>query len=194
VARGASAFDRLQTLAALPILGHLARAAARAGVPLRVTSNDIVAAHLADVMLADAHRRTETEERRQHSSVQFIGEGRPAAAYVALTDSETPAASGVHGALGEEALMLLHGAGEGAAWTSFGTANASQAAAILLTGEGALIGPELYQAPSDVRSAGHERTGVLAANRLVLVAVAVIALGSLLGIAGVEMAGPLAGR
>lgn len=195
VARGASAFDRIQTLAALPILGYVARAAARAGVPLRVTANDIVAAHLAGVALVDAHRRTETEERQERSTAEYIGEGRAAAAYTALADAGLPAAAFVDGGLGEEALLVLHGAGEGAAWTSFGTASASQAAAILLTGDGALIGPELYQAPSDLRSAGHERTGVLAANRLILVAVAVIALGSLLAVgAGVELAGPLAGR
>lgn len=195
VARGASAFDRIQTLAAIPILGHVARAAARAGVPLRVTANDIVAAHLADVTLVDAHRRTETEERAERSSAEFVGEGRAAAAYAALADAGSPAAAFVDGGLGEEALLLLQGAGDGASWTSFGTASASQAAAVLLTGDGTLIGPELYQAPSDLRSAGHERTGVFAANRLILAAVAVIALGSLVAIAaGVDLAGPLTGR
>jgi hypothetical protein len=195
VARGASALDRIQTLAAMPILGYAARAAARAGVPLQVTANDIVAIHLAEIALADAHRLTETEERLERASAEFVGEGRAASAFTALADAGSPAAAFVDGGLGEEALLVLHGSSDGAAWTSFGTAAAPQAPAIMLTGEGTLIGPELFQAPSDLRSVGHERTGVLAANRLILAAVAIIVLGSLLAIAtGVELAGPLAGR
>jgi hypothetical protein len=195
VARGASAFDRMQTLATLPILAHVARAAARAGVSLRVTANDIVAVHLAEGALADAHRRTETQERAQRSTGEYVGEGRAAAAVAALADPGLPAAAFVDGGLGEEALLLLQGAGRDAAWTSFGTAVPSQGGSILLTGEGALIGPELYQAPSDLHSTGHDRTAVLAANRLILVTLAVIALGSLVAIAtGVDLAVPLAGR
>jgi hypothetical protein len=58
-----------------------------------------------------------------------------------------------------------------------------------------LVGPELYQAPSDLRSAGHERTGVLATNRLIVAALVTMLLGSLLAVgAGVDLAGPLAGR
>jgi hypothetical protein len=76
-----------------------------------------------------------------------------------------------------------------------GTASASQAGSLLLTGQGTLVGPELYQAPSDLRSVGHERTGVLAANRLLLLALAVLLLGSGLAVvAGVDLAAPLAGR
>ncbi|MEP6469324.1 MAG: DUF6754 domain-containing protein [Chloroflexota bacterium] len=195
VARGASAFDRMQTLAALPILGHVARAAARAGVPLQVTAGDAVAVHLAEVMLADAHRRTETEERQQRSGAEYVGEGRAVSAATALAEAGTPAAAFVDGGLSEEAMLLLGGAGDGAAWTSFGTAAAVQAGSVLLTGEGVLIGPELYQAPSDLRAAGHERTGVLAANRLIAAAVVVITIGSLLALAGgVDLARPLAGR
>jgi uncharacterized protein DUF6754 len=195
VARNASAADRIQTLAAMPILGHVARAAARAGVPLRVTANDVVAVHLAEVALVDAHRQTETDERLQRSATEFIGEGRAVAAATALADSESPAAAFVDGGLAEDALILLQGVADGAAWSSFGTAASSQAGSILLTGEGTLIGPELFQAPSDLRSSGHERTGVLAANRLLLFAVAIIAFGSLLAlVTGIELAGPLAGR
>lgn len=195
VARPASAFDRIQTLAALPILGHVARAAARAGVPLRVTASDAVAVHLAEAALEDAHRRTDTEERQERSRAEFVGEGRAAAAATSLAEAGAPAAAFVDGSLSEESLLLLQGAGDGAAWTSFGTATAGQAASILLTGEGALVGPELYQAPSDLRSAGHERTGVLATNRLIAAALATMVLGSLLAIAaGVDLAGPLAGR
>jgi hypothetical protein len=195
VARSASAFDRLQTLAALPILGHVARAAARAGVPLRVTANDVVAVHLAVVALADAHRRTETQEREERSGAEYVGEGRAASAAAALADAGAPAAAFADGALSEESLLLLEGARDGAAWTSFGTAAASQAGSILLASEGALIGPELYQAPSDLRAAGHDRTGALAANRLIGTAVVVIAVGSLAALAaGVDLAGPLVGR
>jgi hypothetical protein len=101
----------------------------------------------------------------------------------------------VNGGLSEESLILLEASARGGAWTSFGTAVPSQAASVLLTGDGALIGPELYQAPSDLRSAGHDRTAVLAANRLIAAAVAAIAIASLVAIVtGVELAGPLAGR
>jgi hypothetical protein len=195
VARGASAFDRIQTLAALSILGHVARAAARAGVPLRVTANDVVSVHLAEVALADAHRRTATEERQERSGAEYVGEGRAVSAASALADASTPAAAFASGGLSEESLLLLDGAGNAAAWTSFGTATAAQAGSVLLSSDGALIGPELYQAPSDLHAAGHARTGVLAANRLITAAVVVVTLGSMVALAGgVDLAGPLAGR
>jgi hypothetical protein len=195
VARGASAFDRIQTLAALPILGHVARAAARAGVPLRVTANDVVAVHLAEIAVVDAHRRTQTEERQERARADYVGEGRAVTAATALAEAGTPATAFVDGGLSEESLLLLDGAGDGAAWTSFGTAAAAQAGSVLLTGEGTLIGPELYQAPSDLRADGHGRTGVLAANRLITATVMVIVAGSLVALAaGVDLAAPLAGR
>jgi hypothetical protein len=57
------------------------------------------------------------------------------------------------------------------------------------------VGPELYQAPSDLRAAGHARVGVLAANRLLFAAVAVIVVGSLVTlVGGVDLAAALAGR
>ena len=97
--------------------------------------------------------------------------------------------------MAEEALLLLNGAQEGAAWTSFGTAAPSQAGSVLLEGDGSLIGPELYQAPSDVSAGGHERIAVLAANRIIVAAVATIVLGSLLAVAGgMDLAGVMAGR
>jgi hypothetical protein len=195
VARAASALDRLQTLAAIPVLSHAARAAARAGVPLRVTVNDPVAGHLADVALDAAHRSTETQERQERSTTEYIGEGRGVAAAIALAEAGAPAAAFVDGGLAEEAMLLLNGAQDGAAWTSFGTATASQAGSVLLEGDGTLIGPELYQAPSDLRAAGLERTGVLAANRIIVAAVVVIVLGSLLTVAGgTDLAAVLAGR
>ena len=117
------------------------------------------------------------------------------AAAIALAEAGAPAAAFVDGGLAEEALLLLNGAQEGAAWTSFGTAAASQAGSVMLEGDGNLIGPELYQAPSDLRAAGHERTGVLAANRIIVAALVTIVLGSLLAVAGgVDLAGVLAGR
>jgi hypothetical protein len=194
VARAASALGRLQTLAALPVLSLVARSAARSGVPLRVTANDPVAVELAEQVLADAHRRTDTLERRDRSKAEYVGEGRAAAAAAAVAQGGAPAATFVVGSLEEEALILLHGASRGAAWTSFGTAEASQASSVLLTGEGTMIGPEPFQASSDLRGRS-DRTGVLAANRIVLAAVAVIVVGSLAAwIAGADVAALLAGR
>ena len=195
VARAASAFDRLQTLAAIPVLAHVARASARAGVPLRVSANDPVAIQLAQGALDAAHRTTETEERQERSTSEYLGEGRGVAAAVALAEADTPAAAFVDGGLAEEALLLLDGAQAGAAWTSFGTATPSQAGSVLLEGDGNLVGPELYQAPSDLRAAGPERIAVLAANRVIVAALVTIVLGSLLAVAGgADLAGVLAGR
>ena len=195
VARATSAFDRMQTLAALPMLGHIARAAASAGVPLRVTANDPVAVHLAEVVLADAHRFTETPERAERSQAQFLGEGRPTVAGMALAEPVTPEAAFVGGGIAEESLLLFEGTLAGASWTSVGTAAASQAGSVLLMGEGTLIGPELYQASSDLRVTGHDRTGVLASNRLILAVTAVLVIASAIALAaGVDLAGTLAGR
>jgi alpha-D-ribose 1-methylphosphonate 5-triphosphate synthase subunit PhnG len=195
VARATSALDRLQTLAALPILGHAARAAARSGIALRVVTNDAVARHLAQGVLADAHRRTETPERAARTTVEFSGEGRPAAAAAAMADPERPAAAFVAGGLAEDALLLMSGTTAGADWTSVGTATAAQATSVMLVGGGTLIGPELYQAPSDLGTAGRGRTGVLAANRLIVAALGVLALGSLLSlVGGVDLAAFLAGH
>jgi hypothetical protein len=193
VARGAAALDRLQTLAALPILALVARSAARSGVPLRVTANDPVAAHLADLVLAEAHRLTDTLERRDRSTAEYLGEGRATAAAAAMSRGGSPAAHFVAGSLEEEGLLLVHGAARGAAWTSFGTADPSQATSVLLSGEGTMIGPELYQAASDLRGRS-DRTGVLAANRVILVAVAVIVVGSLAAwLGGLDVAAALVG-
>jgi len=195
VARATSAFDRMQTLAALPILGHVARAAARAGVPLRVTANDPVAVHLAEAVLADAHRSTETPERAERSGAHYLGEGRPVVAGMALAQPVGAEAAFVVGGLAEESLLVLQATVPGASWTSAGTAAASQAGSVLLTAEGTLIGPELYQAPSDLRAIGHDRTGVLASNRLILAVIAVLVIGSATALAaGIDLAGALAGR
>lgn len=193
VARATSALDRLQTLAALPILGIVARAAARSGVPLRVTTNDPLAAGMADLVLDDAHRRTDTTERRDRSTTEYLGEGRAMAAAAAMDRSGAPAAAFVAGSLSEEGLLLLDAASRRAASTSFGSADASQATSILLTGEGTMVGPELFQAASDLRGRS-DRTGVTAANRIVLAAVAVIVVGSLAAwLAGIDVAAALVG-
>ena len=204
VARSVTAVQRLQTLAALPLLGHVARAAARAGVPLEVTTNDPVAAHLADATLAAAHDRTGTPERLGGSRVTYLGEGRATAAARALaahgdgdqleSAATDHAMSLVLGGVAEEGLLLMMGAAGGEAATTFGTAAASEATSVLLTGEGTLVGPELFVAGSDLRPGG-ERAGVLAANRLVWLAAGLLVVGSLLQLLGVvDIAGFLVGR
>jgi len=193
VARATSALDRLQTLAALPILGIVARSAARSGVPLRVTTNDPVAQHMADLVLDEAHHRTETLERRDRSRAEYLGEGRATAASAAMLPAGSPAATFVAGGLAEEGLLMLDASARRAASTSFGTADASQATSVLLTGEGTMVGPELFQAASDLRGRS-DRTGVTAANRIVLAAVATITIGSLAAwLAGIDVAAALVG-
>jgi hypothetical protein len=204
VARSVAAVKRLQTLAALPLLGHVARSAARAGVPLEVTTNDPVAAHLALVALAAAHERTATPERQGRSGVTYVGEGRATEAARALAAHgagdrlEAPAAdhamSLVLGDVAEDALLLMVGAATGDSATTFGTASGSEATSVLLTAEGTLIGPELFVAGSDLRP-GAARAGVLTANRLAWLAAAILLVGSLLQLAGiVDIAGFLVGR
>lgn len=184
VGRAASAIDRFQTLAALPLLGHVADAAARAGVPLRVTTNDPVAALFARATLAGAHQRTATPERASAAAVEFVGEGRPAAAAFALATAQPHGVAMVAGGLGEEAMLLLDGVLGDAEWSLAATASGSQAAGPLLTGDGTLVGPELFQAAGDLGPAGHARTAVLAANQLIWAAVGILLAGSLLTWAG----------
>jgi Domain of unknown function (DUF6754) len=195
VVRATSAMGRIQTLAALRILGHVARSAARSGVPLRVTTNDPVAAHLAEAAIMAAHVRTETVERAERSRVEYVGEGRAVAAAAALADVEPVSASFVIGGLAEESLLLAMGRASDAAWSSVGTAAATQAATPELTGDGAMIGPELFLAASDLQPAGRERTGVQAGNRLVVAAIVILAAGSLIAVlAGVDVASAIAGH
>lgn len=184
IARSVPATARLQTLAALPLLSHVARAAARSGVPMEVTLNDPVAALLAQSSLRDAHRRTETLERLGRSRVVYLGEGRATAAAHALAGESRPGASFVMGGLAEESLLLLDGAAAGARSTSFGTASASEASSVLLEAEGTLVGPELYHAPSDLGHNAGDRIAVFAANRLALAALAILLAGSALVVIG----------
>ncbi|HET7082458.1 MAG TPA: DUF6754 domain-containing protein [Candidatus Limnocylindria bacterium] len=184
VSRAASATERLQTLAALPLLGRVADAAARAGVPLRVTTNDPVGGMLAQGTLAGSHRRTATPERASSAAVEYVGEGRAAAAAFAIATAQPHGVAVVAGGLGEEGLLVLDGVLGDAEWSLAATASASQAAGPLLDGDGTLIGPELFQAAGEIGARGHARTAVLAANRLIWGAVGLLLVGSLLTWAG----------
>lgn len=183
--RATDALARLQTLAAMPVLAHVARAAARSGVPLRVLTNDPLAAVVADATVQAEHAATDTRERSSRSRIVMVGEGRPVSAGLVMTARARPAAALAVGSLREEATLHLEGLLGGAGALVAGTAEAPQAPSILLVGGGALIGPEPYQAAADLGAGVHERTMVLAANRLILLTVAAIAIGVGLAMAGV---------
>jgi hypothetical protein len=183
--RGTDALGRLQTLAALPVLGHVARAAARSGVPLRVLTNDPLAAVLADATVEASHASTETLERSGRSRVVMVGEGRPTTGGLVMTATARPAAAFALGSVREEATLHLEGLRHGAGALVAGTAEPAQVPTVLLAGGGALVGPEPYQAPADLRADVNERTMVLAANRLILIAATGIAIGVALSLTGV---------
>ena len=183
--RATDAFARLQTLAALPILAHVARAAARAGVPLRVLTNDALAALLAEATVEAGHATTATEERASRSRVVVVGEGRATGAGLAMTARARPAAAVAIGSLREEAVLHLDGLRGSAGALVAGTSEAAQVGSVLLAGGGALIGPEPFVAAADLRADVRERTMVMAANRLIAIAVAAVVLGSIASIAGI---------
>lgn len=185
LARSTDALARLQTVAALPIVGHVARAAARSGVSLRVLTNDPLAGVLAAGTIDASHELTGTPERLGRSRAVYVGEGRPAGAGLVLSAAARPAAAVAVGSLREEAQLTLDGLGGTAGALHAGTAEAAQAPAPILNATGALIGPELYQAPADLRSEVEERTMVTASNRLVLAALVVVVVGTALALAGV---------
>ncbi len=185
LARSTDADARLQTIAALPLLGHVARAAARAGVPLRVLANDALAGVAAAGTIDAAHEATATPERIGRSRVVIVGEGRAAAAGLVLTTTARPAAAFAAGSLREEATLHLEGLRAGAGSLTSATAEASQAASLMLSGGGALVGPELYQVGADLRADVNERTTVMAADRLLAAAVGVLIIASGLALAGV---------
>ena len=185
ITRSTDAFARLQTLSALPLLGHVARAAARAGVPLRVLTNDALAGVAAAAALDVAHERTATLKRLGRSRIVMVGEGRPAAAGLVMTARARPAAAVAAGSLREEAMLHLEGLRGGAGSLAAATAEAAQAPSAILAGGGALIGPELFQAAADLRADANERTMVMAANRLIVVAVMAVVVGSALVLTGV---------
>ncbi|HET9879939.1 MAG TPA: DUF6754 domain-containing protein [Candidatus Limnocylindria bacterium] len=176
IARATSAVERLQTLAVLPLLDHVARGAARAGVRLRVTTNDPVVAHLAEGGVADAHVITGTLERRARSGVEFLGEGRLPAAGISLGGDGRRVAGFVLGGVADEALLLYEGLALGPTGARVGSAEVAEASSVLLQGTGTLVGADLFAAPAELRPAGHARTAVLATNRLIGLVVVVIGL------------------
>ena len=185
LARAVPAVDRLQTLGALPILAHVARAAARHGVPLRVVTNDPLAEAIAEELLSDTHRRTETTERRGRSRAEFVGEGRAPLAAHAIATASRPGVAFTVGGLSEEGLLVVHGLAARAGTSSSGTANPGQASSVLLTSDATLVGPQLFQAPADVRAGAPERLVSLAANRLLWAAIVVLLAGTALALGGV---------
>jgi len=185
IVRSTDALARLQTLAAMPILGHVARAAARSGVSLRVLTNDPLAGVIAAATIDASHEATATPERLGRSRIIYVGEGRQSGAGLVLSAAARPAAAVAVGSFREEAQLYLDGFGGSAGALHAGTAETSQVPALLLTASGTLIGPELYQAPADLRSEVEERTMVTSANRLILVALVLMAIGSALALAGV---------
>lgn len=191
--RATDALARLQTLAALPILAHVARAAARSGVPLRVLTNDALVGMVGTATLDAAHAATATRERLGRSRIILVGEGRLALAGLPMTTMARPAAAFALGSLREESLLHLDGLGGGAGSLAIASAEASQASSLLLGGSHALIGPEPYQAAADLRAGVDERTMVMAANRLIAIALLVIVLGSILALAGIGDPGDLLG-
>lgn len=193
ITRSTDALGRLQTLAALPLLSHVARAAARSGVPLRVLTNDPMAAAVAASTLDAAHAATATPERLARSRVVFVGEGRPSIAGLALTARARPAAAFAFGSLREEALLHLEGLGGSAGSLAIASAEASQAPSLVVGGNHALIGPQPYQAAADLRADVDERTMVLAGNRLIGLALLVLAIGSLVTLAGLVDIGAMLG-
>lgn len=182
IARGVSALDRLQTLGALPILSHVARAAAAHAVPLRVVTNDPVAEVIAEELLDDAHRRTETTERRGRSRAEFLGEGRAPLAAQAMAAASRPGVGFTVGGLSEEGLLVVHGLAERSTTTSSGTADPGQASSLLLSSDATLVGPQLFQAPADLRAGAPERLVSLAANRLLWAAIAILLVGTALAL------------
>lgn len=182
--RATDALARLQTLAALPALSHVARAAARSGVPLRVLTSDPVAMVAAAATVEAGHETTETPERRGRSRVVYVGEGRATAAGLVLTTRAHPAAAFAVGSLREEASLQLEGLRGGAGSLTAGTAEPAQVSSVLLAG-GSIIGAGAYQVAADLRADPTERTTVMAANRLMLVALAAIVSGAVLSVTGV---------
>jgi hypothetical protein len=191
LARSTDAHSRLQTLAALPVLGHVARAAARSGVPLRVLTNDPLTGVAAAATLDAAHATTATQERIGRSRIVMIGEGRPAAAGLVMTTRARPAAAVVAGGLREEAALHLEGLRGGAGSMAAASAEVSQSPALLLASSGALIGAEAFQVAADLRADVTERTMVMAGNRLIGLAVAVLVVASALALAGIIGPGDL---
>ncbi len=184
LARATSAVDRMQTLVVLPLVEHVARTAARAGVPLHISTNDPVVAGLAEAIVTEAHDATGTGERRQRSDVEFLGDGRLPPAGLSLGADARRVAGFALGGLGDESLLLVHGMAAGPTGARAGTGDVAQAPSVLLEGLGTLVGADLYAAPAEVRSTGHARTAVVATNRLVGVVIGTLLLAAAWALAG----------
>jgi hypothetical protein len=146
---------------------------------------------MAEATLEAGHAKTATLERSGRSRVVLTGEGRPVAAGLVMTAAARPAAAFVAGSLREEATLHVEGLRHGAGSLVAGTAEATQAPSVLLAGGGALIGPQPYQVAADLHADVNERTMVMAGNRLILLAVAAIAIGVVLSLTGVLDPGTL---
>lgn len=193
VSRSTGAFERLATLTVLPLLGHVVRGAARGGVPLDITTNDPIAAALADGVVADAHQRTATPERATRSDVRYIGEGRVTAAGRAVAAASAGGTTFVLGDLAAEGPILIDALAADASSTTLGTAAAAIAGQVILEGHGRLIGPELFLASSDLATGGVERAAALTVNRLILVAALALVAGAVLdGLGVIDVASLLA--
>jgi hypothetical protein len=184
LARAASAVERMQTLVVLPLVEHVARTAARAGVPLHITTNDPVVAAMAEALVADAHAATGTNERRQRSAVEFLGDGRLPSAGLSLGADARRVAGFALGGVADESLLLAHGMAAGPTGARIGTGDVAQAPSVLLEGLGTLVGADLYAAPAEVRSTGHARSAVVATNRLIGATIAILALAAAWSLAG----------
>jgi hypothetical protein len=162
-------------------------------VPLRVLTNDPIAAMVASATLDTAHASTSTSERVGRSRVVMVGEGRPVMAGLPMTASARPAAAFALGSLREEAMLHVTGLGGRAGSLAVASAEPSQAPSLLMAGGQALVGPEPYQAAADLRADVDERTMVLAANRLIVLALLVLLIGSILALSGVADPGDMLG-
>jgi hypothetical protein len=155
-------------------------------VPLRVLTNDAYAGAMAAATLDAAHATTSTPERAGRSRIVVVGEGRSVAAGLVMTARARPAAAFAVGSLREEATLHLEGLRSGAEALVAGTAEGSQVPSVVLAGgAGTMLGAEPFQVAADLRADIAERTTVLAGNRLLWLAAAAIAVGSLLGLADV---------
>ena len=186
IARSTDSLARLQTLAALPLLGHVARAAARSGVPLRVlVERPAGGRHRRGGPRcrppSDGHDRApgRVAHRRLRGGPSGVGRARDDRAR-APGGRDSPSA-----ACARTGTLLLEGLRSGGGSLSAGTAEAAQAPTTLLAGGGVLLGAELFTAAADLRADPTERTMVMAANRLLVAALAVLAVGSVLSLAGV---------
>ena len=182
--RATSAAERMQTLVVLPLVEHVARTAARAGVPLHITTNDPVVTAIAEAIVGEAHDTTGTGERRRRSDVEFLGDGRLPPAGLSLGADARRVAGFALGGLGDESLLLAHGMAAGPTGARVGTGDVAQAPSVLLEGIGTLVGADLYAAPAEVRSTGHARTAVVATNRLIGLVIGILVLTAAWAVAG----------